>query len=76
MKNKKQLQQLGDAIRLERLKQKMSQDKLAALAKLSQYQHISKIERAEIEMRVTTLFSILKALNVKLEDLIDLYEQK
>lgn len=66
------LVKLGGSIRLERLKRKLSQDELATLANIPQYQHLGKIERAEVDMKVTRLFSILRALKCKLEDLIDL----
>ncbi len=72
MKKNKDLVLLGDGIRLERLRRKWSQEQLAEKAELSQYQHIGRIERAEIDTRVSTLFSIIRALDCKLEDLIDL----
>jgi transcriptional regulator with XRE-family HTH domain len=74
MKKNKELIKLGDGIRLERLKNKLSQEQLAEKAGICQYQHIGRIERAEINTRATTLFAIIKALNCKLEDLIDLSE--
>lgn len=69
---KKDLMILGDAIRLERLRRKWSQERLAERAGLSQSQHISRIESGNVDMQVSTLFSILRALDCKLEDLIDL----
>ena len=72
MKKNEDLVKLGDGIRLERLRRKWSQEKLAEKANVSQYQHIGRIERAELDTRATTLFSILRALNCRLEDLIDL----
>lgn len=72
MKKNKDLIELGDSIRLERLRRKWSQEQLAEKADLSQYQHVGRIERAELDTRVSTLFSILRALDCKLEDLIDL----
>ena len=35
-------------------------------------QHLGKIEKGEVDLRATTLFAILRALNCRLEDLIDL----
>ena len=72
MNKNEDLIKLGESIRLERIKQKLSQEDLANRAKIPQYQHLGKIERAEVDMKVTRLFSILRALNCKLEDLIDL----
>ncbi len=63
---------LGDSIRLERLRRKWSQEGLADRAGLSQSQHISRIEKGKVDMQITTLFAILRALDCKLEDLIDL----
>ncbi|MBD5401496.1 helix-turn-helix transcriptional regulator [bacterium] len=71
-KDKKDLIVVGEAIRLERFRRKLTQDKLAEMAGIAQPQHISKIEHAEVDMKITTLFSILRALDLKLEDLIDL----
>jgi len=72
MKKNKDLVVLGDGIRLERLRRKWSQEQLAEKANISQYQHIGRIERAEIDTRATTLFSIIRALGCRLEDIIDL----
>ncbi len=63
---------LGDGIRLERLRRKWSQEYLADVAGLSQSQHVSRIESGKVDMQVTTLFSILRALDCELKDLIDL----
>lgn len=76
MKKNEDLIKLGDGIRLERLRRKWSQEQLAEKADLSQYQHVGRIERAEIDTRATTLFAILRALDCKLEDLINLSEVK
>ncbi|MBS6603826.1 MAG: helix-turn-helix transcriptional regulator [Brachyspira sp.] len=72
MKNKEDLTVLGDGIRLERLRRKWSQESLAEKAGLSQSQHISRIESGLVDIQVSTLFSIIRALDCKLEDLIDL----
>ncbi len=70
MKKDDKLVKLGDGIRLERLRRKMSQEDLAEKAGISQYQQISRFERAEVDMRVSKLLSILEALDCKLEDLL------
>ena len=72
MNNKEDLTVLGDGIRLERLRRKWSQERLAEKAGLSQSQHISRIESGLVDIQVSTLFSIIRALDCKLEDLIDL----
>ena len=72
MNKNEDLRKLGDGIRLERLRQRLSQQDLAEKANISQYQQIGRIERAEINTSVSTLFTILRALDCKLEDLIDL----
>lgn len=70
MKKNKDLIALADAIRLERLRRKWSQEKLAEITKIGNYQQISRIERGDVDMRVTTLLSIMKALNLNLADII------
>lgn len=72
MKKDKDLEIIGEAIRIERLKKHLSQEQLAEMAKISQSQHISRIEKADVDMRTSTLLKILRALNLKLEDLINL----
>lgn len=72
MSKKEDLTILGDAIRLERLRRKWSQEQLAIQAGLSQSHHISRIESGKTDLQTTTLFAILRALDCKLEDLIDL----
>ena len=63
---------LGNNIRLERLKLRYSQEFLAELAGIQQ-PHLGKIERGEVDMRVSTLVSILKALNVPFETVYDIH---
>ncbi len=65
---------LGNCIRFQRLQQKLSQEQLVEKSNSITAQHLSKIEKGQVDMRVSTLFAILKALNCKLEDLIDLSE--
>ncbi|CCY62046.1 putative transcription factor Cro/Ci family [Clostridium sp. CAG:967] len=76
MDKKDDLVILGDNIRIERLRKKWSQEYLADIAGLSQSQHVSRIESGKVDIQATTLFAILRALNCKLEDLIDLNEEK
>lgn len=72
MKKNEDLRILADAIRLERLRRKWSQEQLAEYSGIGQCQQISRIETGNVDIRVSTLFAILRALNLKLEDLIDL----
>lgn len=72
MKNNEDVKMIGEALRLERLKRHLSQEKLAELANIPSSHHIGKIERAVVDMRVSTLIKILRALNIKFEDLIEL----
>lgn len=72
MKKNKDLSILADSIRLERHRRKWSQEQLAEYSNIGNYQQISRIENGQVDMRVSTLFAILRALNLKLEDLIDL----
>ena len=65
------LKEFGNNIRLERLRIRYSQEKLAELAGIQQ-PHLGKIERGETDIRFSTLVSILKALNVPFEKVFDL----
>ncbi len=72
MKKNKDLVILGDNIRIERAKKKLTQEQLVERADSINAQHLGRIEKGEVDIRVTTLFAILRALDCKLEDLIDL----
>lgn len=72
MEKDKDLVTLGDSIRIERAKRKLTQEQLVERAESINAQHLGKIEKGEVNIRVKTLFSILRALDCKLEDLIDL----
>ena len=72
MKNNEDLKIIGEAIRIERLKKHLSQEKFAEIADIPNFQHLGRIEKGEVDLRVTTLLKILRALNLKLEDLIEL----
>jgi predicted transcriptional regulator len=39
---------------------------------MTNFQHLGRIEKGDIDMRTSTLLKILRALNLKLEDLIKL----
>ena len=65
------LQILGNNLRAERNRQRLSQEQLAEMAGL-QMQHVSKIENGQTDIRFTTLIVILKALNIPFEKLYEL----
>ncbi len=71
--NKSDLLLLGDNIRIERAKRKLTQEQLAEMCGSMSGQHLGRIEKGEIDIRVTTLFSILRALGCELKDLIDIH---
>lgn len=75
-RNKEDLIKIGEAIRMERLRRRMSQDNLAELAGLAQAQHISKIENAEVDIRISTLLAIFRVLNLSLDDIVGLNNDK
>ena len=60
--------QIGNNLRAERSRLNWSQEELAEKTGL-QRQHISKIEKGLIDMRISTLVPILQALNIKFEQL-------
>ena len=72
MKKNKDLVILGDNSRIERATKKLTQEQLVERADSINAQHLGRIEKGEVDIRVTTLFAILRALDCKLEDLIDL----
>ena len=70
------LEILGDNIRIERAKRKLTQEQLAEMCGSMSGQHLGQIEKGEIDIRTTTLFAILRALDCDLKDLIDLRGEK
>lgn len=69
MKNKNLLE-LGNKIRLERMKRSISQEKLAELANVS-IRTISDIERGLTDIRYTNLLQIAEAFELTLSQLLD-----
>lgn len=70
MKNKDLLLKIGAKIRIGRLKKKLSQEELAAIANVNT-RSISQIERGETDIRLTTLSKIYEALEYDLSCLIN-----
>lgn len=73
--DKKFLKILGHNIKVERVKQDYTQEKLAELSGV-QMQHISKIEKGECNIKFLTLIAILKGLNVPFESLFNVNSEK
>ena len=66
--NKNTIEKLGIKIRIERQKQKMSQEKLAELSNLNR-NFIGMIERGETNLSVKNLENIANALKIEIKDL-------
>ncbi len=66
--NKQLLTKFGRRVREERLKKDLSQEKLAALAKVHRT-YIGMIERAEKNITLTNMEKIARALGVRIGDL-------
>ena len=66
--NKDSVQKLGLKIRIERQKQKISQEKLAELANLNR-NFVGMIERGETNVTVKNLENIANALNIPIQEL-------
>ena len=69
MKNLKLLE-LGNKIRLERMKRELSQEKLSEIANVS-LRTISDIERGKTDIRYTNLLQIANAFGLTLSELLD-----
>lgn len=67
----KNLVELGNNLRAERNRQNLSQGKLADMIGM-QTHHISKIERGLVDIKFSTLVAILKALDLKFEQLFEI----
>ena len=61
-------EKLGQKIRIERMKRKMSQEKLAELAELNR-NFIGMVERGESNITVKNLGNISKAFNMEIKEL-------
>ncbi len=68
MKNVNTVTKLGQKIRIERMKRKISQEKLAELSELNR-NFIGMVERGETNITVRNLESIANAFDIKIEDL-------
>lgn len=68
--NRQLLIKFGRRVRDERMKRDLSQEKLAALAKVHRT-YIGMIERAEKNITLSNMEKIAKALGVRLNDLVD-----
>lgn len=66
--NKDTVQKLGLKIRIERQKQKISQEKLAEFANLNR-NFVGMIERGETNVTVKNLENIANALNIPIQEL-------
>ena len=70
MKKNIKLLELGNKIRLERMKRNMSQEKLAELANVS-IRTVSDIERGLTDIRYTNLLQIAKAFEMSVSKMLD-----
>ena len=68
MKNNDTIKKLGQKIRIERQKRKMSQEKLAELADLNR-NFVGMIERGETNLTVTKLENIANVFDMDIMDL-------
>lgn len=69
------LEKFGNNLRAERNRRRYSQEELAELIG-TQQSHLGKIERGEVDIRISTLAEILKALNLPFEALYDVNNDK
>lgn len=70
IRDKKLLVQFGKSLRRRRIEKELSQENLANDADIPR-QQISRIERGEINPSLSTLYSIAKALKMRLSQLFE-----
>lgn len=75
MEDKQILKIIGNNLRAERNRKNLSQEGLAEKAGLIMG-HISKIENGNMNIRLTTLIALLKALNIPFDKLYDLNDEQ
>lgn len=75
MKNNDTIKKLGQKIRIERQKRKMSQEKLAELADLNR-NFVGMIERGETNLTVKKLENIANVFDIDIMDLFSFVIQK
>ncbi|MBQ4114661.1 helix-turn-helix transcriptional regulator [bacterium] len=68
MSQDKLLSTIGLNIKIERIRARMTQEDLAELVKINS-KHLGAIERGEVNLRVLTLVSLAKALDISLDKL-------
>ena len=68
------LENLGNNIRAERNRLNYTQEDLESITGILA-QHIGRIEKGEIDIRFSTLISILKALKIPFEKLYDINDE-
>lgn len=68
MNKQDKLKLFGNNLRAERNRQNLSQEELGARAGI-QLNHISRIENGQTDIKLSTLISLLEALNLKFEKL-------
>lgn len=71
MDKDKILVSFGNNLRAERNRRNLSQEGLANISGISNAGHVGQIENGVFNIKLTTLVGLLKALDVKFEDLFD-----
>lgn len=71
MDKDKILIQFGNNLRAERNRKNLSQEGLANLSGVCDAGHLGKIENGAFNIKLTTIVGLLKALDIKFEDLFD-----
>ena len=65
---------LGFNIKMERIRNHYTQEKLAELVNIST-KHITKIESAQVTPSIYLVYNVAKALGVKIDDLVTEYKR-
>lgn len=63
--------EFGRNLKAERVRQGLNQEELAEKADIPHFQSVGEIERGEVNTSIVRVVRLLKALNLKLENLFD-----
>ena len=72
MKDEEILIEFGRNLKAERVRQNLNQEELSEKSEIPHFQSVGEIERGEVNTSLIRIVHILKALNLKFENLFDI----